>query len=81
MKRKWLPVDAQNAGRMIHLLDKDHDGAVDLEEFKAFAALLPEAQASPFTTIPQRQPNTLKSYDLMESSIGSYDKSSVLLQF
>ena len=44
MKKKWLPVDSKNAARMVHLLDKDKDGTINFDEFKAFVALLPEAQ-------------------------------------
>ena len=42
----WLPLDHEDAARMVSLLDADRDGLVSLYEFRRFAFLLPESQAS-----------------------------------
>lgn len=44
LKANWLPLDHDDAARMISLLDADHNGLVSIEEFRSFAFLLPESQ-------------------------------------
>lgn len=46
LKSRWLPIDHEDATRMIHLLDRDRNGMVSYEEFRSFAYLLPESQVS-----------------------------------
>ena len=46
LKSRWLPIDHEDATRMIHLLDRDRNGMVSYEEFRSFAYLLPESQVN-----------------------------------
>ncbi len=53
LKSRWLPIDHEDATRMIHLLDRDRNGMVSYEEFRSFAYLLPESQVNSLSNVCQ----------------------------
>lgn len=44
LRKAGLPAQAGDAGKMISMLDKDHDGIISYQEFCRFCCLLPSAQ-------------------------------------
>ena len=44
LRKAGLPAQAADAGKMISMLDRDHDGVISYQEFCRFCCLLPSAQ-------------------------------------
>lgn len=54
-----VPVDAEQAARMIGLVDVDGSADISYEEFRRFAALLPQSQACPLACMARLWLSTL----------------------